>query len=749
MTATGDIAGLRQVDAGRRGESPGSVTRRAHPAPGARWNPAARRAIAAFLGVLIATGMAVAPPLASDVRAAAPDLTLVGAAQYDVDPPSKAVHVSVDLLATNHLHDTASRRFYFDRAYLPVMPGTTGFRLAGSSGAPSVAVARRRADYTLLQLNFGQQLFSGTSASFRLRFDLPDSGGAATRDVRIGASLVSFPVWAFATTSTPGASIAVSFPAGYTIDVSGAAFPTPTTEGGRVVYRSTGISDALSYFSYFVADRPGSYSETRTSATVNGTSAPLTIRAWPDDPRWARRVSVLFTRALPVIGELVGLPWERPQGLVVQEAVSRTTGGYAGLFDPKAGRIEVAYYADAFVILHEASHAWFNGALLADRWANEAFASYYAYAAAGRINEPITTDVLTPTLKAAKIPLNAWGAIGREQRATEDYAYVASLELAKALAQRAGQAGLRSVWAAAAAGDSPYQPVPHATSGAATVAPEKAASVPDWRGLLDLLEARTGKSYDDLWREWVVRDTEKPLLDARRTALTEYKAVVAEAGSWSLPRGVRDALRAWQFPQATQLLTGARAVLARRTPLEDAARVAALTLPARLQTVFETGDGFAAADAEVDAELAAIHALAAAHDARPASSGPLEQIGLIGETPDRDLAAARAAFQAGDVAGATNSAVLVRAEWVGAGEVGRNRILVTLGLTLLVLLALAAIASILRARRRAAGAAEASARPSIAPAAAAGSTRSATVDSPRAPPAARRPDDPFPGPPPG
>ena len=27
--------------------------------------------------------------------------------------------------------------------------------------------------------------------------------------------------------------------------------------------------------------------------------------------------------------------------------------------------------------LHEASHAWFNGALLADRWSNEAFASDY------------------------------------------------------------------------------------------------------------------------------------------------------------------------------------------------------------------------------------------------------------------------------------------------------------------------------------------------------------------------------------
>ncbi|HEY0443392.1 MAG TPA: hypothetical protein VGC90_04135, partial [Candidatus Limnocylindrales bacterium] len=70
---------------------------------------ATRGVIAALLAVLVATGIAVAPPLAQDVRAATPDLTLVGDAQYDVDPANKAVHVTVDLLATNHLHDTATR----------------------------------------------------------------------------------------------------------------------------------------------------------------------------------------------------------------------------------------------------------------------------------------------------------------------------------------------------------------------------------------------------------------------------------------------------------------------------------------------------------------------------------------------------------------------------------------------------------------------------------------------------------------
>ncbi len=662
---------------------------------------AARRMVAALLAVAIAAGIAVAPPLARETYAATPDLTLVGDARYEVDPANSRVRVTVDLVATNHLQDTATRSFYFDRAILPVIPGTTGFRLSSPTGKPSITVTRRRSDYTLLQLNLGQRIFSGKSASFQLRFDLPDPGGSATRDVRVRPSLVSFPVWAFATEATPGGSVTVSFPPGYTIEISGNKLPSPTTDStGRVVYRSGRLADPLKFFSFFVADKPGSFTETRTSAVVNGTTVPLTIQAWPDDAAWARRVSTLFSRGLPAIGELVGLPWQRPAGLAVQEAVSRTTGGYAALFDPAAGRIEVAYYADAFVILHEASHAWFNGALLADRWANEAFASYYALAAAEKLGETVSADKLTDKLKLARIPLNAWGAVGREAITTEDYAYAASLELATALARRAGQDGLRDVWAAAAAAEAAYQPAADPDDGAAApAAPEKAGSVPDWRGLLDLLEDRTGKSYDDLWRTWVVRDEEKALLDARRAARGEYGAVRSLAGSWELPRAVRESLRAWQFPQATQLLAATRQFLGRRAELEAAASAAGLTLPVRLETAFESGDGIATANAEANAENATIEALVAAGAARPKGLGPVEQIGLIGETPDAELIAARTAFEAGDLALAADGATNARAAWQGAGELGRNRVLAAIGLLLLVLLALAAAVSIWRARR--------------------------------------------------
>ena len=58
----------------------------------------------------------------------------------------------------------------------------------------------------------------------------------------------------------------------------------------------------------------------------------------------------------------------------------------------RAGEVAIAYYADDFVVLHEAAHAWFNGSLLADRWSNEAFASYYAAGGRGDLKLKIRAD---------------------------------------------------------------------------------------------------------------------------------------------------------------------------------------------------------------------------------------------------------------------------------------------------------------------------------------------------------------------
>ena len=113
--------------------------------------------------------------------------------------------VTVDMTLHNNLRDSATRRYYFDTAFLAVLPGATGYSASWAGrGRPTVSVARRTSSYTLLRLNLAQDLSSGKTARYRLAFDLRDPGGKATRDLRIGDTLVSFPVWAFASDATPG-----------------------------------------------------------------------------------------------------------------------------------------------------------------------------------------------------------------------------------------------------------------------------------------------------------------------------------------------------------------------------------------------------------------------------------------------------------------------------------------------------------------------------------------------------------------
>ena len=634
--------------------------------------------VAALVAVIAGTSIGLLPPTfpgsAQVAAAATTGLTMTADARYVVDPGKHRVRVGVQLTATNHLSDTKTHRYYFDRAFLAVQPGTTNFKIASTAGKPRVAVQAKRTTYDLLRIDFGKQLAAGASQAFSLTFDIPDPGGAPTRAVRVGTSLVSFGAWGFGGAGAAGGSVTVVFPPGYTIDVQAAGLGAPTTDAaGNVTYATGRLADPLKFLASFVADRPSALTSTPMTVSIGGQDVPVTLRAWPDDSAWAKRVQGLLTRGLPALGKAIGLPWSVAQPLVVEEAVSRNETGFAGRYNPLDGRIEIAYYASTFVVLHEAAHAWFDGTLLADRWASEGFASWYAIQAAAAIGEKkVTGNALTPALEKVRVPLNAWGpppaAGGGATAGVEDAEYAAALKLAGLIAARAGADGLSSVWQAIHDHLAAYQPT---GSGAS---PEQATAAPDWRGLLDLLEAQTGKRFDDLWSSWVVRPTEASLLAERSAARDRYDAIQVRAGEWRLPRIVRDAMRAWQFEQATQLFDGAARALDDRDAVTAAATAAGLAPPDTMRNAFQGPRGFAAASAEGAAELAAIGAYLDAAASRSQSPAPLEMIGLWNADPAGALDHAAAAFTTGDLRTTVEQSALAKATWATAGDVGRNRV---------------------------------------------------------------------------
>jgi hypothetical protein len=678
--------------------------------------------VAAILATLLA---ALGPATAAPALAAAPSLTIVSNATYTVDPDKAAVHVAVNLTVANHLTDTKTRLYYFDKAYLAVPPNTTGFKVSSRTGKPTVHVAAKTKDHLLLRIDFGSRLGSGQTRGIGLTFDIRDPGGVPTRTTRIGSSLVTFGAWAYGSEATPGSTVTVIFPAGFTIDAQGDLLHKPTTGGdGRTVFSTGALAQPLTFFAYFVADRPSAFTETKRTVQLGGRPLDILVRAWPDDPAWGERTGTMVEQGVPVLADAIGLPWVADRPFVVAEAVSQSGAGYAGKYDPESATVEIAYYASPLVTLHETAHAWFDGNLLADRWANEGFAAYYALDAAAKLKIKAAPATLTPEMNAAKIPLNAWGPIGTNEKATDAYGYAASEELARLVAERAGPTGLASVWSAIHDGVAAYQPPGlRPASGTGTGAGtgmagggaggsmdasdaaqiERGTTPPDWRGLLDLLEDRTGKKYDDLWRVWVVRHEEAGLLDARASARRQYDAVVARAGEWRLPPIVREAMRAWQFTQAEELLTAANQALDDRDAVLAKASAAKLAAPRALEAAFESDHGFAAVSLEADAELATIKAYAEAASVREPDPGLIEQVGLWGTTPDADLAAAAAAFSAGDLKASVQDSADAFNAWDAARDTGRNRVMTMLAALIASIVAVAFIVNGVRgvASRRA------------------------------------------------
>jgi hypothetical protein len=675
------------------------------------------RAVAVAFALLLGLVPALAP---APVAAATPNLTIVGATTYDVLPDDHRVKVTVDLTATNRLKNTSTRRFFFRTAILTVLPGTSGFKLKGGPGKPRVTVARKTKTYTNLRLDFGANLAAGKSTHLTLTFDLKDPGGAPDRPVRISRSLTSFAAWAYATPQTPGASVAVRFPNGYSVTIGRGPLEGPTSDGTtHERWTSGSLKAPLDFVADVVADRPSDLAETSLEIPLQNGPAPVVLRSWPDDPEWRDRVTFLLEGALPLLEREIGVPWPVDGALAVHEALVRTTGGYAGLYAPSDRRIEIAYTASDGVILHELAHAWFNGRLVADRWAAEGFASYYAERVAAQLEIDADAPAPAPDPDTGAIPLNAWGPSGEADADEETYAYAASLGLAEAIAGRAGPEALRTVWAMADAGIGAYQPTTAAEQAAGPTAdapaalaegadPEPAQGPPDWRGLLDLLEDTTGKDFGDLWRDAVARPTDVPALDARLDARDAYRHSVTIAGEWRLPSAARAAMRAWQFETAQGILEAADAVTAERRSLESAASEAGLTLPDRLRVAFEGDVGIDAAAAEARAEQAVVEAIVRARAAAPANPGIGEEviaaIGLVGAEPQADVDRAASDLAAGDVQVAYASALRAEAAWAGAPRVGRSRI-VSAALLLVAVLLLAGLIRGQRTRRRAAASA--------------------------------------------
>jgi hypothetical protein len=628
-----------------------------------------RSSTAGLALLLVATAslwQVVTPPLAA---ASQDHLSYISASTWIADPTNGRVQVTAVITATSITANSGDRLYYYDRIQLTLPQRAVHITATTARGdALDTTIDSTTASSVIVSVGLDQRLYSGQSESFALSFDLVDSGGSTDRTFRIGKNLMSFPVAAFGSPNTPGSSVTVEFPPYFTVTEDVGNLTRSVYGSGEVVFSSGILEAPTQLLALFTAVQPVADSDMRVRYVRIG---PLFVglRYWVDDIGWADEVERVLRAGYPVLRDLIGLGDPTNTTLTVVEASTQQMGGFGGSYDPDTGEVQVGYLALPFVILHETAHMWFNSRLVSDRWVQEGFASYYAVQAADLLGYSAQgVPVLTPGLRLAAIPLNDWLEPGEPSSALDKYLYGATLDVAGQIADLAGADGLRRVWVAASADRSAFQPL----HSAQIESPAEPAT--DWRRLLDLLEQSTGRSFEPIWRLWVLTPAQTGLLQQRDTTLAAYASARTTAGAWDLPPEIRRALDTWQYGRAMALIDQALGVLVQRDQIAMEAATEHTTAPATLKVVFERS-GLSAATAEINNELSVIDELSAARRAGTQSGGAAGVLGLIGADPQADLSAARGAFAQGDLSRAMSLATSARAAWQSADTAGQVRIM--------------------------------------------------------------------------
>jgi hypothetical protein len=649
--------------------------------------------IATLAAIVLGGTVGVAP-----AAAATDDLRLAVSSIYRVDPAGRAVHVAMAITATNQKPDTATTVFYYDSITFALPLEATSIR-ATSDGSTLEVTTAKRDQFRSVTIHI-PKLYHGMTRRIRQTFELPSGKPRSASPIRVGKAYASFGAWAW---GDPGhGDVRIVMPPGFTADIT--TIPTdadaqlsPTTVDDHTEYVVKDLAEPIGWYSTVEATNR----DALTNVPITASGQRIVIHAWPEDRDWVGRVSTILEQGLPDLEDAIGLPWPVTRDLEVTEVAASEIAGYAGFFNSAFDRITISEDLDDLTIVHEASHAWFDGDLFQERWIDEGLADEYAsriLAADHPDQEQVGPSTVAPTDKTA-FDLNTWrppDRIDAQSAAYERFGYDASWTVMRTIVDDVTEARMRDVFKAAAA-----QTVTYLGAGPA----ERSGFVADWRRFLDLVTDVGGSTKaEDLLETWVLTPKQDAELPARDAARTKYFDLVREGDDWLPGIVVRKPMSDWRFPEAEVAIADASNVLDARDTLQTATTELALPFPGGLETAY--GSAATAADltsleAEIGGWTDAATAIRTARDGLAAERSPLAQLGLVDTDPEAGYRSALAAFAAGDEAGVMTGTTATVAALAGAEGIGRGRaILAGLSIALVVaLLILLVVAFVVRRRR--------------------------------------------------
>ena len=650
-----------------------------------------RRLEAVILASALAIAIGASPAAVRTALAAGP-LRVEADATYELDPAAGRIHVAIDFELTNLKPSSATTIFYYSDYFLAIEPEAVRVRASDASGALAVTTRERRF-FTRAEVTLRSFLYYNQTTRFTVRYDLEAGAPRSDSWVRVSRAFATFGVWAWGDRGL--GSVEVRIPEGYETTVDGDRMQTDRL--GRGTTLTAEPDKPNNFYAILTAEDQSSYTSTRI--TLAG-DIELVVRAWPEDERWEQTVSETLRRGMPALVDLIGLDWPVDHDLEVLERFTPALEGYGGVFYTFEERIEISEDLDPVTIVHEASHAWFNAQLFAERWIFEGLAEEYAWRAQLAVGGPAGPAAVEPDANdPGRIELDAWSfpSVIRDQETddSERYGYQASFWVVHTVVEAAGLDHMRDAFDLAQRNVTAYVGAP---------APESVSVEDDWRRFIDLaqpISEADSTEVEAAIRELVLRPAEVSMLDRRHDARSAYRELITAGEDWLPPWYVRRPMGEWKFDLAEDAMDEAMAVLALRNDVDDAAAALGLEPDDALGTAYETATtGFDDANAVAAQQLTALTAIA---DAKSRAEAPVDlvaRIGLLGATaPAASYDSARAAFERGDLDAAVASAAAVSMLLANAAAHGQERlvagVVVALGLLLLV-----ALLFVLHRRRR-------------------------------------------------
>ena len=600
--------------------------------------------------------------------------------------------ISVRNTMPNRVTTTTTSRSFFDAIAVPLPLEATN--VVATSGGRNLRVDVEEVDegeLLVATIRLRSRLFFDNSQQVLLTFDIKGDPPRSFDPVRINPAYMWFYAWAWG--DMDRTSITVVSPPGFDMTVEGSPMQRVELEDGSAAWRAEAIAEPLE----FLVVVTGTRDEALERTTVRYNGRPIVVRSWPGDMEWREVVSTTLERGLPLLEELVGLPWPLDRPLVVTEAVAPNEFGYAGWYVIGEDAIEIGEELDEHIILHEALHAWLNQQLFDARWIDEGLANELgAIVARTEFDQRLFPTAVRTTASGA-VALNAWADVvvaDEQSDEGEEYGYNTSWWITRRLIGEVGIEGMQLVFQAAAADHIAYQ---------GEVPPETVDPRDDWRRYLDLLEELAGSTEaTELFEEYVITMFERDAFEARSESRASYADLARSGGDWMPPLAVRMPMSDWDFALASERIDRAAEVIALRDDLLATADELGLELPETMEAAYESADGGFSQALAVGARYgAAMSVLEEAGEALRADRDFYTRMGLRGADPEAMLGAARTDFRADDTDRAIERGEALIALLEAAPDRGRNLVFTWAAWAagLLLLVALAAWWTIRRRRK--------------------------------------------------